>query len=280
MCLLWYASTHHPDPHLPAKHVSDAGLSPSQLQKLPSITGKDLLMGSECAVCLDDIATDQPARLVPGCNHAFHVECAVGDSTAVWVSYSTVRPKDPILKVDLDVGMYLNDFMYVGFSWNGTVGAVAGVVTVGAFHPALFAGAFIWVYSKKGFSANRVIGHGAFGTLYKGVLPESGDTVAVKRCNHSGQGSSSSKEASFPSLFLVRSRMEGKRFGGTVIMAKRLRGAREFHDKASSRHHYSCRFGDFDTVGGGLGLLLIRLGVRDLNGVLTGFGVYAHPIGG
>ncbi|KOM56498.1 hypothetical protein LR48_Vigan10g239000 [Vigna angularis] len=353
MCLLWYASTHHPDPHLPAKHVSDAGLSPSQLQKLPSITGKDLLMGSECAVCLDDIATDQPARLVPGCNHAFHVECAVGDSTAVWVSYSTVRPKDPILKVDLDVGMYLNDFMYVGFSWNGTVGAVAGVVTVGAFHPALFAGAFIWVYSKKGFSANRVIGHGAFGTLYKGVLPESGDTVAVKRCNHSGQvqeslasetpasnplkrklamaadaltdnslpassdsgikiivrmrglsrlwgflllllhpgsnsrmlvarggdndisggGSSSSKEASFPSLFLVRSRMEGKRFGGTVIMAKRLRGAREFHDKASSRHHYSCRFGDFDTVGGGLGLLLIRLGVRDLNGVLTGFGV-------
>ncbi|KAG2391456.1 uncharacterized protein HKW66_Vig0127830 [Vigna angularis] len=44
--------------------------------------------------------------------------------------------------------------------------------------------------------------------------------------------------------------MEGKRFGGTVIMAKRLRGAREFHDKASSRHHYSCRFGDFDTVGG------------------------------
>ncbi|KAG2401259.1 L-type lectin-domain containing receptor [Vigna angularis] len=254
MCLLWYASTHHPDPHLPAKHVSDAGLSPSQLQKLPSITGKDLLMGSECVVCLDDIATDQPARLVPGCNHAFPVECAdpavpnsaagralysdpirfrqqgspspasfstffsfsvtnlnpssigggltfvispdstaVGDSTAVWVSYSTVRPKDPILKVDLDVGMYLNDFMYVGFSWNGTMGAVAGVMTVagvvtaGAFHLALFAGAFIWVYSKKGFSANRVIGHGAFGTLYKGVLPESGDTIAVKRCNHSGQ---------------------------------------------------------------------------------------------
>ncbi|WVY93219.1 hypothetical protein V8G54_032307 [Vigna mungo] len=187
----------------------------------------------------------------------------------VWVSYSTVRPKDPILKVDLDVGMYVNDFMYVGFSgstqgstevhsvewWSfnssfdsaaapattsapsatsppeqkeskssrkGTVGAVAGVVTAGAFVLALFAGAFIWVYSKKvkrmkkfdqsieseiirmpkefsykelkfatkGFSANRVIGHGAFGTVYKGVLPESGDTVAVKRCNHSGQGKS------------------------------------------------------------------------------------------
>ncbi|KAG4935048.1 hypothetical protein GLYMA_18G043500v4 [Glycine max] len=183
----------------------------------------------------------------------------------VWVSYSNVRPKDPILKVDLDVGMYVNDFMYVGFSgstqgstevhsvewWSfnssfdsaaapaassapsatseqkesrssrkSTVGAVAGVVTAGAFVLALFAGALIWVYSKKvkyvkkldhsieseiirmpkefsykelklatkGFSANRVIGHGAFGTVYKGVLPESGDIVAVKRCNHSGQG--------------------------------------------------------------------------------------------
>ena len=29
----------------------------------------------------------------------------------VWVSYSNLRPKDPILKVDLDVGMYVDDFM-------------------------------------------------------------------------------------------------------------------------------------------------------------------------
>ncbi|TKY47362.1 L-type lectin-domain containing receptor kinase VIII.1 [Spatholobus suberectus] len=185
----------------------------------------------------------------------------------MWVSYSNVKPKDPILKVDLDVGMYVSDFMYVGFSgstqgstevhrvewWSfnssfdstaapaatsappatsapeqkesksskkGTVGAVAGVVTASAFVLALFAGALIWMYSKKvkrvkrldhsieteiirmpkefsykelklatrGFSANKVIGHGAFGTVYKGVLPESGDIVAVKRCNHSGQG--------------------------------------------------------------------------------------------
>ncbi|KAL5185101.1 L-type lectin-domain containing receptor kinase VIII.2 [Glycine soja] len=34
----------------------------------------------------------------------------------VWVSYSNVRPKDPILKVDFNVGMYVKDFMYVGFS--------------------------------------------------------------------------------------------------------------------------------------------------------------------
>ncbi|XP_027334475.1 L-type lectin-domain containing receptor kinase VIII.1-like [Abrus precatorius] len=192
----------------------------------------------------------------------------------VWVSYSNVKPKDPILRVDLDVGMYVNDFMYVGFSgstqgstevhsvewWSFNssfdstaapsppaassapslapsveqkesksschsglckqgVGAVAGVVTAGAFVLALFAGALFWVYSKnvkhvkkfdsieseiirmpkefsykelkvatKCFSANRVIGHGAFGTVYKGVLKDSGDIVAVKRCNHSGQG--------------------------------------------------------------------------------------------
>ncbi|KAG4163931.1 hypothetical protein ERO13_D01G204900v2 [Gossypium hirsutum] len=99
-------------------------------------------------------------------------------------------------------------------------GAVAGVVTAGAFFLALFAGALIWVYSKKFkhenklgqsfaseiikspkeftykelkaatrcFDANRIIGHGAFGTVYKGILPENGDIVAVKRCSHNSQG--------------------------------------------------------------------------------------------
>ncbi|KHN41039.1 L-type lectin-domain containing receptor kinase VIII.1 [Glycine soja] len=100
------------------------------------------------------------------------------------------------------------------------LGAVAGVVTAGAFVLALFAGALIWFYSNKKvkrvnkfdslgseiikmpkqfsykelksatkcFNANRIIGHGAFGTVYKGVLPENGDIVAVKRCSHSSQG--------------------------------------------------------------------------------------------
>ncbi|XP_022766157.1 L-type lectin-domain containing receptor kinase VIII.1-like [Durio zibethinus] len=98
-------------------------------------------------------------------------------------------------------------------------GAVAGVVTAGAFFLALFAGALIWVYSKKFkhvkksesfaseiiktpkefsykelkaatrcFNANKIIGHGAFGTVYKGILPDNGDIVAVKRCSHSSQG--------------------------------------------------------------------------------------------
>ncbi|CAL0315696.1 unnamed protein product [Lupinus luteus] len=211
----------------------------------------------------------------------------------VWVSYSNLKPKEPILTLNLDVDRFFNDFMYVGFSgstqgstevhsvewwsfsssFNSTasvaappppavsfmnptansimspppssaplassdaqkkersksschnglckegLGAVAGVVTAGAFVLALFAGALIWVYSKKFkhvkkldslgseiikipkqfsylelkaatecFNDDRIIGHGAFGTVYKGILPENGDIVAVKRCSQSSQG--------------------------------------------------------------------------------------------
>ncbi|XP_021888183.1 L-type lectin-domain containing receptor kinase VIII.1-like [Carica papaya] len=214
------------------------------------------------------------------------------------VSYSNLKPKDPILSVILDLDQYVNDFMYVGFSgstqgstethsiewWSFSssfesnsesdsvtppppmtslmnptansvkspppslppsgsnpisstqqksskssschnqlckqgAGAVAGVVTAGAFFLALFGGALFWVYNKKFqnvkksesfasdiikmpkeftykelrsatkcFNANRIIGHGAFGTVYKGILTETGDIVAVKRCSHSTQG--------------------------------------------------------------------------------------------
>ncbi|KAG8376529.1 hypothetical protein BUALT_Bualt09G0072900 [Buddleja alternifolia] len=98
-------------------------------------------------------------------------------------------------------------------------GAVAGVVTASAFFLAFCTVALIWLYNKKfkrekkcdnlasdvikmpkefsykelnvatkGFDSNRIIGHGAFGTVYKGILPTTGDIVAVKRCSHRGQG--------------------------------------------------------------------------------------------
>lgn len=96
MCLLWYATTHHPpETRLRAKPVSDKGLSASQLQKLPSITGKDLPLASECAVCLDEIDSDQPARVLPGCNHGFHLECA-----DTWLSK---HPLCPVCRAKLDL---------------------------------------------------------------------------------------------------------------------------------------------------------------------------------
>ncbi|PSR92858.1 Legume lectin domain protein [Actinidia chinensis var. chinensis] len=222
----------------------------------------------------------------------------------VSVSYSNLKPKEPLLSLSLDLDPYVSDFMFVGFSgstqgsteihniewWSFTSsfdfnskvetsppsppppptatlmnptansanppppsppptesnstesntteshtsektskchnqlckqgpGAVVGVVTAGAFFLALFAIILIWVYSKnfkrvkksdslaseiikipkefsykelklasKCFNSTRIIGHGAFGTVYKGILPESGDIVAVKRCSHIGQG--------------------------------------------------------------------------------------------
>ncbi|KAK4378075.1 hypothetical protein RND71_004371 [Anisodus tanguticus] len=42
--------------------------------------------------------------------------------------------------------------------------------------------------ATKGFNSTRIIGHGAFGTVYKGILSDTGGIVAVKRCSHNGQG--------------------------------------------------------------------------------------------
>ncbi|KAL6998238.1 L-type lectin-domain containing receptor kinase VIII.1 [Sarracenia purpurea var. burkii] len=97
-------------------------------------------------------------------------------------------------------------------------GAVVGIVTAGAFVLALFTIFLIWVHHKKFkhlknpdhsltseimktprefsykelksatkcFSSTRIIGRGAFGTVYKGILQENGEIVAVKRCSHGG----------------------------------------------------------------------------------------------
>ncbi|CAA7034065.1 unnamed protein product [Microthlaspi erraticum] len=206
-----------------------------------------------------------------------------GRILTVYVSYSNVKPKSPVLSVPLDLDRYVSDSMFVGFSgstqgsteihsidwWSfassfessespppmsdspppsssssslapsvSTVrrktadppscrnklckkspAAVAGVVTAGAFFLALFTGAIIWVYSKRikytrkpdsfaseimkspreftykelklatdCFSSSRVIGNGAFGTVYKGILPDSGEIIAIKKCSHISQG--------------------------------------------------------------------------------------------
>ncbi|KAJ4702189.1 putative Ring finger protein [Melia azedarach] len=79
--LLWCSSSDNnnnsqTDLRLPVKSVKGEGMSASELDQLPKITGKELVLGSDCAVCLDEIETEQPARLIPGCNHGFHLQCA------------------------------------------------------------------------------------------------------------------------------------------------------------------------------------------------------------
>ncbi|XP_002510592.2 E3 ubiquitin-protein ligase ATL23 [Ricinus communis] len=89
ICLLWYAANHHHHSEIvtPVKPSAEKGLSASDLEKLPKTTGKELILGTECAVCLDEIESEQPARLVPGCNHGFHLECA-----DTWLSNHSVCP--------------------------------------------------------------------------------------------------------------------------------------------------------------------------------------------
>ncbi|CAN6448389.1 unnamed protein product [Victoria cruziana] len=42
--------------------------------------------------------------------------------------------------------------------------------------------------ATRGFNKSNVVGYGASGTVYSGILPESGVTVAVKRSKHANQG--------------------------------------------------------------------------------------------
>ncbi|KVI05181.1 E3 ubiquitin-protein ligase ATL23-like [Cynara cardunculus var. scolymus] len=87
ICLLCYAARHHHQTNAPVKPATENGLSSAQLEKLPITTGKDLALGTECAVCLDDVEPEQPARMFPGCNHGFHQQCA-----DTWLSKNPVCP--------------------------------------------------------------------------------------------------------------------------------------------------------------------------------------------
>ncbi|KAL3839167.1 hypothetical protein ACJIZ3_023758 [Penstemon smallii] len=57
--------------------ASRRGLDPSLLKTIPIIIfdSKDFKDGLECAVCLSEVSQGEKARLLPKCNHGFHVEC-------------------------------------------------------------------------------------------------------------------------------------------------------------------------------------------------------------
>lgn len=62
------------DPALPAMR---RGLDPSILGSIPVLVFRpeEFKDGLECAVCLSELVTGEKARLLPKCNHGFHVEC-------------------------------------------------------------------------------------------------------------------------------------------------------------------------------------------------------------
>ncbi|KAG9139714.1 hypothetical protein Leryth_027407 [Lithospermum erythrorhizon] len=53
------------------------GLDPSVLKTIPIMVfcKKDFENGIECSVCLSDVSEGEKARLLPKCNHGFHMEC-------------------------------------------------------------------------------------------------------------------------------------------------------------------------------------------------------------
>ncbi|CAI0435085.1 unnamed protein product [Linum tenue] len=79
ICLLWFASNppiNPPPNNDDLKPPAKKGLSAEELENLPKVAGKELTMGDECAVCLDEIEPEQIARRIPVCNHGFHIDCA------------------------------------------------------------------------------------------------------------------------------------------------------------------------------------------------------------
>ncbi|KAL6553366.1 putative L-type lectin-domain containing receptor kinase S.7 [Orobanche gracilis] len=190
----------------------------------------------------------------------------------VYLSYSSSKPDDPNLTVDIDLSDYLKEFMFVGFSastegstelhhiqnWDfhtlgfrpvrprihphnlsdSTVVVPSEppfpvpdsrnrhptniVLAIGICLPSFFLVALVafgyvilnrwkdvendenlkaevmagprqFAYRElksatKGFHQSRILGHGAFGTVYKAFFADSGTLAAVKRSRHSHEG--------------------------------------------------------------------------------------------
>ncbi|KAG6420855.1 hypothetical protein SASPL_117397 [Salvia splendens] len=189
----------------------------------------------------------------------------------VFLSYSSFKPQQPLLTVDIDLSDYLKELMFVGFSastegstelhfiesWSfkttgfrpskprfnphnvsdSTVPLNSPLpvsdsgrrshkrvgLALGIGCPAFFSailGVFVWFSIAKwrrikaendlkpevmrprqfgykelksatrGFHQSRILGHGAFGTVYKACFVETGAVSAVKRSKHSHEGKS------------------------------------------------------------------------------------------
>ncbi|KAG8368632.1 hypothetical protein BUALT_Bualt15G0065800 [Buddleja alternifolia] len=59
-------------------YIRTVGLAPSVISKISIVKykkGDGLIDGTECSVCLSEFRDDETLRLLPKCNHAFHIPC-------------------------------------------------------------------------------------------------------------------------------------------------------------------------------------------------------------
>ncbi|XWS76591.1 hypothetical protein CRYUN_Cryun01aG0189700 [Craigia yunnanensis] len=62
----------------PTNTVASKGLDPSVIKTIPTViysTKASHFPPFECAVCLSEFVNDEKARVLPKCNHTFHVDC-------------------------------------------------------------------------------------------------------------------------------------------------------------------------------------------------------------
>lgn len=62
----------------PIWYINTIGLQPSVINSITMVKynkGGSLIEGTDCSVCLNEFQEDETLRLLPKCNHAFHIPC-------------------------------------------------------------------------------------------------------------------------------------------------------------------------------------------------------------
>ncbi|CAI9765383.1 unnamed protein product [Fraxinus pennsylvanica] len=62
----------------PIWYIRTVGLQPSVISAISTVKykkGDGLIEGTDCSVCLNEFQEDETLRLLPKCNHAFHISC-------------------------------------------------------------------------------------------------------------------------------------------------------------------------------------------------------------
>ncbi|KAL7615971.1 hypothetical protein Lser_V15G00076 [Lactuca serriola] len=93
----------------PIWYITTVGLQPSVINSITVIKfnrGDNMIDGTDCSVCLSEFEDDEILRLLPKCNHAFHIPCI-----DTWLRSHTNCPlcRAGVLSNTLSVGLSPND---------------------------------------------------------------------------------------------------------------------------------------------------------------------------